>query len=56
MNRWGSFQDNDGIYKEIEILRAYELALKTWSDWLEFNVDPLKTQLFFVSMSPTHFW
>ncbi|KAH7672563.1 PC-Esterase protein [Dioscorea alata] len=53
---WGSFQDNDGIYKEIEILRAYELALKTWSDWLEFNVDPLKTQLFFVSMSPTHFW
>ncbi|KAJ0983868.1 hypothetical protein J5N97_002224 [Dioscorea zingiberensis] len=53
---WGSFEDKDGVYKEIEILRSYELALKTWSEWLEFNVDPLKTQLFFVSMSPTHFW
>ncbi|ONK77115.1 uncharacterized protein A4U43_C02F3250 [Asparagus officinalis] len=53
---FGSFEDKDGIYKEIEIHRSYELALKTWSDWLEFNVDPLKTQLFFMSMSPTHFW
>ncbi|KAF5189503.1 trichome birefringence-like [Thalictrum thalictroides] len=53
---WGSFEGVDGIYKEVEMLRSYEMALKTWSDWLEIHVNRTKTQLFFVSMSPTHFW
>lgn len=52
--RWGSFGSSDGIYKEVEMPRVYEMALKTWSDWLEVHVNPNKTQLFFVSMSPTH--
>ncbi|PIN04220.1 hypothetical protein CDL12_23237 [Handroanthus impetiginosus] len=30
------------------------MALKTWSDWLEIHVNRSKTQLFFMSMSPTH--
>ena len=34
--------------------RAYEMALNTWSDWLEVHVNRSKTQVFFVSMSPTH--
>ncbi|XP_015897422.2 protein trichome birefringence-like 34 [Ziziphus jujuba] len=51
---WGSFESSDGIYKDVEMLRVYEMALKTWSDWLEFHVNRNKTQLFFVSMSPTH--
>ncbi|PIA59569.1 hypothetical protein AQUCO_00400450v1 [Aquilegia coerulea] len=53
---WGSFEGVDGIYKEVEMLRSYEMALKTWSEWLEIHVNRTKTQLFFVSMSPTHFW
>ncbi|XP_010257036.1 PREDICTED: protein trichome birefringence-like 34 [Nelumbo nucifera] len=53
---WGSFERSDGVYKEVEMLRSYEMALKTWSDWLEIHVNRSKTQLFFVSMSPTHFW
>ncbi|XP_043710579.1 protein trichome birefringence-like 34 [Telopea speciosissima] len=52
---WGSFDRlDDGIYKEVEMLRSYEMALKTWSDWLDIHVNRTKTQLFFVSMSPTH--
>lgn len=52
---WGSFESpEDAIYKEVEMLRAYEMALRTWSDWLEVHVNRTKTQLFFVSMSPTH--
>ncbi|PON94340.1 Trichome birefringence-like family [Trema orientale] len=51
---WGSFESSDGIYKEVKMLRVYEMALKTWSDWLEVHVNPNKTQLFFVSMSPIH--
>ncbi|XP_059668064.1 protein trichome birefringence-like 34 [Cornus florida] len=51
---WGSFGSSDGIYKEVEMLRVYEMALKTWSDWLEIHVNRNKTKLFFISMSPTH--
>ncbi|KAH1199394.1 Protein trichome birefringence-like 34 [Glycine max] len=51
---WGSFGDPDGVYKGVEMLRVYEMALRTWSDWLEVHVNRNKTHLFFVSMSPTH--
>ncbi|KAF5471490.1 hypothetical protein F2P56_008278 [Juglans regia] len=52
---WGSFESpDDAIYKEVQMLRVYEMALRTWSDWVEVHVDRTKTQLFFVSMSPTH--
>ncbi|CAL0306250.1 unnamed protein product [Lupinus luteus] len=51
---WGSFGDPDGIKKRIEMVRVYEMALKTWSDWVEIHVNRSKTRLFFVTMSPTH--
>ncbi|KAL2509946.1 Protein trichome birefringence-like 34 [Forsythia ovata] len=51
---WGSFNKSDGIYKKIDMLRSYEMALKTWSDWLEIHVNRTKSQLFFMSVSPTH--
>ncbi|KAK9699194.1 hypothetical protein RND81_08G159300 [Saponaria officinalis] len=51
---WGSFERGDGIYKEIEMLKGYELALRTWSDWLEIHVNHSKTQIFWMSLSPTH--
>ncbi|KAJ7950039.1 Trichome birefringence-like family [Quillaja saponaria] len=51
---WGSFGSPDGIYKAVETLRVYEMALRTWSEWVEIHVNRTKTHLFFVSMSPTH--
>ncbi|KAK4253354.1 hypothetical protein QN277_010675 [Acacia crassicarpa] len=51
---WGSFEDPDAIYKGVEMVRVYEMALRTWSDWLEVHVNRNKTKLFVVSMSPTH--
>ncbi|BAT84027.1 hypothetical protein VIGAN_04128900 [Vigna angularis var. angularis] len=51
---WGSFGDPDAVYKMVKMLRIYEMALRTWSDWLEVHVNRKKTQLFFVSMPPIH--
>ncbi|KAH9607804.1 hypothetical protein KSS87_019882 [Heliosperma pusillum] len=51
---WGSFESQEGIYKEVEMLKGYEMALRTWSDWLEIHVNHSKTQIFWMSMSPTH--
>ncbi|KAI3474373.1 hypothetical protein Pfo_029234 [Paulownia fortunei] len=53
---WGSFGSSDAIYKTVEMrLRRYEMALNTWSDWLEININRTKTKLFFMSLSPYHF-
>ncbi|KAL6987895.1 Protein trichome birefringence-like 34 [Sarracenia purpurea var. burkii] len=52
----GSFESPDQIIKEVEMLRSYEMALKTWSDWLDIHLNRSKTQLYFMSMSPTHLW
>ncbi|KAK4255874.1 hypothetical protein QN277_008811 [Acacia crassicarpa] len=41
---------------EYNVTTAYRLALKTWADWLELNINPLTQKLFFMTMSPTHLW
>ncbi|CAI9774786.1 unnamed protein product [Fraxinus pennsylvanica] len=52
---WGSFGSSDAIYKEVEMrLRVYEMALNTWSNWLENHIKRTKTKLFFMSLSPYH--
>ncbi|KAH7865989.1 hypothetical protein Vadar_013933 [Vaccinium darrowii] len=51
---WGSFESPEKICEEVEMLRALEISLKTWSDWLEFHVNRTKTKIYFVSRSPTH--
>ncbi|CAN4081511.1 unnamed protein product [Withania somnifera] len=52
---WGSFNSSDAIYKKVGLkLRRYEMALRTWSDWLEFQIDRKRTRLFFMSLSSSH--
>ncbi|THF98173.1 hypothetical protein TEA_014645 [Camellia sinensis var. sinensis] len=48
---WGSF---DGVYKEVNMPRGYEMALKTWLDGLDIYLNRTRTKLYFVSNSPTH--
>ncbi|CAN6314704.1 unnamed protein product [Urochloa humidicola] len=59
--RWGSFEEaaaaegaHRAAYEVTGSLRAFELALRTWSEWLEHHVDRARTRLFFTSTSPTH--
>lgn len=34
---------------------GYRMVLRSMVGWLEKNLDPHKTRIFFMSMSPTHF-
>lgn len=53
--QWGSFDSPDAVYKkEGRRPRHYEMALRTWSDWLDFNINRTKTKMFFMSLSPFH--
>ncbi|URE11092.1 hypothetical protein MUK42_04628 [Musa troglodytarum] len=51
----GSFEDEDNNMEKMEMIEGFGLALKAWSDWLELHRNR-STQLFFVSLSPTHAW
>lgn len=51
---WESSENGNGTLEQVEMVRRYEMGLKTWADWLENHVNHTTTKLFFVSMSPTH--
>lgn len=50
----GSFDEGSTEYDEIERPTAYGRVLRTLARWVEENVDPEKTSVFFNSMSPIH--
>jgi GDSL/SGNH-like Acyl-Esterase family found in Pmr5 and Cas1p len=53
-NRRGSFEGEMMDIKEMETEDAYRLALGRVVRWLEKNVDPSRTRVFFATMSPSH--
>ncbi|KAG7015042.1 Protein trichome birefringence-like 31, partial [Cucurbita argyrosperma subsp. argyrosperma] len=42
--------------KEYNVSMAYRLAMETWANWLESNINPKSQNVFFMTMSPTHLW
>lgn len=50
----GSFDEGATEYDEIERPVAYGRVLKTWSKWVNKNIDPNRTKVFFMSTSPLH--
>ncbi|XP_054788724.1 xylan O-acetyltransferase 1-like [Prosopis cineraria] len=50
----GSFSEGSSEYDEVPRPIAYETVLRTWSKWVDDNVDPNRTKVFFSSMSPLH--
>nr|GMC63837.1 protein ESKIMO 1-like [Ipomoea batatas] len=50
----GSFDEGATEYDEVPRPIAYGRVLSTWAKWVEENVDPNRTQVFFMSMSPLH--
>ncbi|XP_028760227.1 protein trichome birefringence-like 43 isoform X1 [Neltuma alba] len=51
---WDFIQEGNKTYKDMDRLVAYEKALKTWTNWVDSNVDPSKTKVFFQGVSPDH--
>ncbi|CAI0416032.1 unnamed protein product [Linum tenue] len=51
-----SFADVAPEYDEIERHLGYARALRRWGEWVDENVDPNRTSVFFASMFPQHQW
>ncbi|KAJ0878600.1 putative PMR5 domain, PC-Esterase [Helianthus annuus] len=51
---WGSFENPKRTSVESRRVTRYEMALRTWSNWLDTHLDREKTRMFFISLSPDH--
>jgi len=43
------------LYEDMDRTVAFQRGLTTWANWVDLNVDPARTSVFFQSMSPTHY-
>ncbi|XP_074579151.1 protein trichome birefringence-like 31 [Curcuma longa] len=41
---------------EYDVLTAYQLMLRTWSQWMESAINPQTQKAYFMSLSPMHLW
>lgn len=51
--RWDHLERN-GKLVEMDGEEAFNRALRTWARWVDHNVDPTRTRVFFRSVSPEH--
>ncbi|KAK6154763.1 hypothetical protein DH2020_009011 [Rehmannia glutinosa] len=51
---WDFVQDGTTITKDMNRLEAFGKGLTTWGRWVDQNVDPSKTKVFFQGISPSH--
>ncbi|XP_061370416.1 protein trichome birefringence-like 43 [Gastrolobium bilobum] len=51
---WDFIQEGNHTFEDMNRLVAFERGLKTWAKWVEDNVLPNKTRVFFQGVSPDH--
>ncbi|KAJ0513287.1 putative PMR5 domain, PC-Esterase [Helianthus annuus] len=49
------YQEGSHVYNELNVLEAFRKAITTWGRWVDANVNPSKTLVFFRGYSASHF-
>jgi len=49
------YLEGDYLHPELDPLIAFEKGISTWAKWIDHNIDPTKTRVFFRGISPMHF-
>ncbi|KAG5243813.1 protein trichome birefringence [Salix suchowensis] len=49
------YQEGNHVYNELNVLEAFRKALTTWARWVDANVNPMKSLVFFRGYSASHF-
>ncbi|XP_047328880.1 protein trichome birefringence-like 41 [Impatiens glandulifera] len=52
---WDYIKDGNKIYHDMNTMEAFEKALNTWAKWVDDNVDPTRTKVFFQGVSPPQY-
>ncbi|KAK4441508.1 protein trichome birefringence-like 1 [Sesamum alatum] len=51
----GYYQEGDHVHEHLDVVEAFDKAMTTWARWLEANINPMKTHVFFRGYSFSHF-
>ncbi|KAK1327126.1 hypothetical protein QJS10_CPA01g02127 [Acorus calamus] len=51
---WDLIEYEGKVLGDLEMEVAYRAGMKTWARWIDNNIDPSKTSVFFRSISPQH--
>ncbi|XP_015082527.1 protein trichome birefringence-like 42 [Solanum pennellii] len=51
---WDLFEYKGRLVDELKLESAFEVAMRTWANWIDQNVNLTKTTVFFRSISPEH--
>uniref|UniRef100_A0A7N0UHE5 Trichome birefringence-like N-terminal domain-containing protein n=1 Tax=Kalanchoe fedtschenkoi TaxID=63787 RepID=A0A7N0UHE5_KALFE len=49
------FREGDRIYSSLPVAEAYTRAMRTWGKWVDENMHPHRTRVFFRGYSASHF-
>ncbi|KVI12038.1 PC-Esterase [Cynara cardunculus var. scolymus] len=49
------YQEGSHVYHELNVLEAFRKAMTTWGMWVDANMNPTKTSVFFRGYSASHF-
>ncbi|KAK4489688.1 hypothetical protein RD792_000321 [Penstemon davidsonii] len=49
------YQEGSHVYSELNVMEAFRKALTTWGRWVDANVNPTKSLVFFRGYSASHF-
>ncbi|KAI3412258.1 PMR5N domain-containing protein, partial [Psidium guajava] len=49
------YQEGSHVYGELNVLEAFRKALTTWGRWVDANINPMKSIVFFRGYSDSHF-
>uniref|UniRef100_A0A5B6Z9L3 Uncharacterized protein n=1 Tax=Davidia involucrata TaxID=16924 RepID=A0A5B6Z9L3_DAVIN len=49
------YQEGSHVYSELNVVEAFRKALTTWGRWVDANINPMKTHVFFRGYSASHF-
>ncbi|KAJ7981563.1 Trichome birefringence-like family [Quillaja saponaria] len=52
---WDYIQERNKLYKDMNRMILFYKGLTTWARWVNLNVDPTKTKVFFLGISPVHY-
>ncbi|XP_074583744.1 protein trichome birefringence-like 38 [Curcuma longa] len=52
---WDYIEYGGQTYKDMDRLEAFRKGLTTWAKWVDSNINPAATKVFFQGISPTHY-